>query len=62
VFDCADGAGLTAGLLAGSYTISNSIIDAQGAPLGIAPAQNSIIQAPNKVTDLGSIEIPVDGL
>jgi cysteine-rich repeat protein len=63
VFDCADGSGVTAGLLAGSYTISNSIIDAQGAALGTAPAQgNKLIQAPNKVTDLGSIEIPVDGL
>ncbi len=61
IFTCSDGAGVTAGLASGTYTVS---IDAlQGtAAVGTAPTlTNKVILAPNKVTDLGTVEIPIDG-
>jgi cysteine-rich repeat protein len=61
IFDCTDGAGVTAGLATGTYTVS---IDAMqnNAAIGIAPALlNKVIMAPNKVTDLGTVTIPIDG-
>lgn len=64
-FTCSDYAGVTAGLLAGTYTVSvDAFTDASGgAALGTAPALvNRVIRAPNQVTALGTIVIPVDGL
>jgi cysteine-rich repeat protein len=62
IFTCDDGAGTTAGMLAGSYTVSISANNSQQQAVGTAPAQaNKVIQAPNKVTDLGLVEIPIDG-
>jgi hypothetical protein len=60
-FRCADGSGLTAGLLNGSYTLSVAALDASDKALGTAPAQtNKAIRDRNQVTDLGLITIPID--
>lgn len=59
-FTCADGFGITAGLLNGSYTISVAALDRSDRSLGTAPAQSSkVIRDRNQVTDLGSITIPI---
>lgn len=69
VFDCVTpgfrddgtGFGVTGGLIAGDYTISIAALDASDRSVGTAPAlPNKTIQAPNKITDLGSITIPID--
>jgi cysteine-rich repeat protein len=63
LFTCSDGAGVTAALLAGTYVVSISALDNGEAAVGTAPAlANRVIQAPNKVTDLGTVTIPIDGL
>lgn len=69
MFDCVapgfrdDGAGFafTAGLLAGDYTVSVAALDSSDRSVGTAPAlPNKRISAPNKITDLGLIAIPID--
>ncbi|HLL22396.1 MAG TPA: hypothetical protein VK427_09710 [Kofleriaceae bacterium] len=61
-FECADGSGLTAGLLSGSYTISLAALDTSDRALGTAPAQTSkAIRDRNQITDLGLITIPIEG-
>lgn len=59
-FTCEDGAGLTAGLLAGDYTVSiganNAADDRIGAPVEI----NTSIAPQNEVTDLGTVTLPID--
>ena len=60
-FDCRDGSGLTAGLRAGSYTLSLSANDAGDRSLGAASAQTKSIRDRNQVTDLGLITIPITG-
>ena len=62
IFDCTDGAGLTAGLPAGPYTISTAALNGTDQSIGTAPTLSNSIQAPNKVTDLGTITIPITGL
>jgi len=63
VFDCADGEGITGVLLAGAYTVSIDAVDSTMAAIGTAdPLTNKQIMAPNKVTDLGSVAIPIDSL
>jgi hypothetical protein len=61
VFNCAQGGGYTAGLVAGPYTLSISALDSADLAIGVAPAMNATIRAPNKTTDLGLITIPIDG-
>jgi len=62
-WNCVDGQGITAALPAATYSLSLSIIDGVGASLGTAPTlTNKVIMAPNKLTDLGTVTIPVDGL
>lgn len=62
IFHCVDGVGLTAPLLAGTYTVSIAALDANNASLGTAPAlTNQEILDHNRVTDLGSIDIPIAG-
>jgi hypothetical protein len=59
---CEDHAAVTGGLLQGSYTIT---IDAVMADTTIDPATtltNQVISGQNRVTDLGHILIPIDGL
>lgn len=69
IFNCVtpgfrdDGAGyaVTAGLEAGTYTVSVAALDASDRSVGTAPAlTNKVINAPNKLTDLGLIQIPID--
>lgn len=61
-FNCEDHYGLTGGFLQGAYTVSVDAFSNAGAE-GTAPTlTNKVIQAPNKVTDLGNIIIPIDGL
>lgn len=62
IFDCTDGTGITAGLPAGGYTISTDVLNGTDASIGTAPALTNTIQAPNKITDLGTITIPISGL
>jgi hypothetical protein len=62
-FDCEDFRGITAGYLAGNYTVSVAALNAADQSIGTAPAiTNAVIQSPNKVTNLGTIEIPITGL
>jgi hypothetical protein len=59
---CADGSGVTAGLLQGTYTIT---IDAVAGDRSLGTATtltNRVIAGHNRVTDLGTIPIPIDGL
>jgi cysteine-rich repeat protein len=63
VFTCSELGGLTAVLPQGTYTVSVSALDSMGDSIGTAPTlTNKVIQGPNKVTDLGTITIPIDGL
>jgi cysteine-rich repeat protein len=62
LFDCEAGSGVTAGLPAGSYTVSADAFSTSGDALGTAPPLVSRqIMGPNRVTDLGTITIPIDG-
>ena len=69
IFDCitpgfrddGTGPGFTAGIIAGDYTVSISALDTSDRAVGVTPAlTNKRIQAPNKITDLGLIQIPID--
>jgi hypothetical protein len=62
IFDCTDGTGLTAGLPAGSYVLSIAALNGAEQAIGSAPVFTNQIQAPNKITDLGTITIPITGL
>jgi len=59
-FTCTDGSGVTAGYPAGNYTVSIDAFTSAGA-VGTAAPINSSIQAPNKVTNLNTVTIPIDG-
>jgi len=59
---CADHAGVSGGLLQGDYTVTiAAMAGAQqvGAPITFT---RQTIAAPNRVTDLGAITIPIDGM
>jgi hypothetical protein len=59
---CEDHYGVTKAIAAGSYTVAINALDADGS-IGTAPEYtNKAIQGPNKVTDLGTAIIPIDGL
>lgn len=59
-FTCADHYGTTDGLLAGTYTVAISVDDATG-KIGEAETKtNQVIEAPNKLTDLGHVIITLD--
>jgi hypothetical protein len=60
LFECSDLSGLTAPLLAGSYVVSVSALNSAGGALGQPQNANSTISAPNRVTDLGVFELPID--
>jgi cysteine-rich repeat protein len=63
LFLCTDGTGVTAVLPAATYTVSVSALDATDGSLGTpVNLTNKVIQAPNKITDLGTVTIPIDGL
>lgn len=59
-FTCTDGSGVTAGYPAGNYTVSIDAFTSAGA-VGTAAAINSSIQPQNKVTNLGTVSIPING-
>jgi len=60
-FQCEDHFGTTKPLLADSYSIAVDAEDANDVPLGDAMTlDDEIIAAPNKLTDLGNLMIPID--
>jgi cysteine-rich repeat protein len=62
-FDCNWMGTLTAPLLAGSYTVSVSALNAAQQAVGTAPPLvERVIAAPNKITDLGLVTVPITGL
>jgi len=63
LFPCENGTGLSGALLGGTYVVSISALNSAMQAVGTAPAQtNKVIQSPNKITDLGTITIPIDNL
>ena len=63
IFQCSDHNGVTAGLPAGNYTISVDAFHGSattGTALGTADPISNSIQTQNKVTNLGSVTIPLD--
>lgn len=60
-FNCADGTGVTGGLLAGAYVCVIEAVEGQ-ASSGRSPAMNRTIRDKNQVTDLGVITVSMDGL
>jgi hypothetical protein len=61
-FNCTDHFGITDALAAGDYTLSVDAFTDAGGAIGTAPTIQDTIQAPNKITDLGTVTIPIDGL
>lgn len=64
-FACDTGSGMTSAVLAGSYMVevSATIFNAGTIPVGTAtPLTGQIIVAPNGLTDLGTITIPIAAL
>jgi hypothetical protein len=57
-FSCDDGQGVTSGFPAGNYTVSIDAFNGNTA-VGTADPINSSIQAQNKVTNLGTVSIPL---
>ncbi len=61
IFPCADHLGITSGFSAGTYTVSVDALNASNQSVSTAVnLTNKVIQAPNKVTDLGTVTIPLD--
>lgn len=60
IFDCEDLGGITAGYISASYDVLIDAIDPD--PIGSAPTISSRIESPNKVTNLGTVMIPITGL
>lgn len=61
IFDCGDGAGITAGYPAGDYDV---LVDARlttDQPVGGAPTIAATIGDRNQVTNLGTVNIPITG-
>ena len=61
MFTCEDGHGVTAVIPEGLYTVSADIFTSAGAVGTSQTLTNKQIMGPNKVTDLGTITIPVTG-
>lgn len=59
---CADHSGVTAGLLQGTYTLTIEAMAGDRALGTAATLTNQAIAGQNRVTDLGTITIPIDGL
>lgn len=63
IYPCEDHVGISAGFLAATYTISVDALNGQMQAIGTAAAiPNKVIQAPNRVTDIGTITIPITAL
>ena len=62
-FDCENGTGVTDAYLQGTYTVSIKALNYNDQAIGSAPnLTNRVIQGPNRVTDLGTVQIPITGL
>ncbi len=62
VYPCSQGSAYTAALPEGDYTLSVAALDSADRSIGTAPTlTNKRISAPNKITDLGLIMIPITG-
>ena len=61
-FDCADGTGITGGLLQGAYTVSVDALDMSDRSISPAPTNltNRVIGDKNTVTDLGTVTVRVN--
>jgi hypothetical protein len=59
---CADYSGVTAGLLQGTYTITVDVMAGDRSLGTAATLTNRMIAGQNRVTDLGTIPIAIDGL
>jgi hypothetical protein len=58
LFDCEQGAAVTAALPHGSYTVATALLNQQDQSIGDAPVQtNRIIDDPNEFVDLGTLVI-----
>ncbi len=63
IWNCDDGAGTTAALPAGMYTVSVDALDEGNAALGVAPTlADREIKPLNQVTYLGTVTVPITGL
>jgi len=63
IWNCSDGFGITGGFLAATYTVSIAALNAAMQSVGTATAQtNKVINNRNRVTDLGTITVPITGL
>jgi hypothetical protein len=63
IFPCTDGTGITSGLLAATYTVHVDALDTSNLSIGdAADLTNKVIMAPNKVTNLGTITVPITAL
>jgi len=61
-YTCTDGRGVTAAIPQGLYTVSADAFSSAGA-IGTAPTLvDKMIQGPNKITDLGTVTIPITGM
>jgi hypothetical protein len=61
-FDCDAGSSVTDAFLAGTYTVTVTARGMDDVILGTSAAQtNKQVQAPNRVTNLGTITIPIAG-
>jgi hypothetical protein len=61
IFPCADHLGITSGFSAGTYTVSIDALNAANQAIGPATnLTNKTIQAPNKVTDLGTVTVSLN--
>ncbi len=61
-FDCTAGQGITQGLPAVVYTVNVGANNAQNQSLGNLTLNNEQIASPNKVTALGTVAIPIQGM
>jgi cysteine-rich repeat protein len=61
-FQCAAGSGITGALVAGTYTVSIAVLNDAFHDTGDAPdLTGQVIMAPDGLTDLGTVKIPVTG-
>jgi hypothetical protein len=63
IYPCEDHVGISGGFLAATYGISVDALNGQMQAIGTAPTiTNKVIQSPNRVTDLGTVTIPITAL
>ncbi|CAN5375974.1 hypothetical protein BH11MYX1_BH11MYX1_02460 [soil metagenome] len=61
IFPCADHFGITSPFTTGTYTVSIDALNANNQAIGtVVNLTNKMIYAPNKVTNLGTVTIPLD--